>query len=118
MPRCAQKCRSRLHHAGDYESRSISVLKPRGHYQQIMNENLSVPRVLSRYVMGALHFGPSYGVTIVKPNGVQLQKIADLISEGKVKVIVDKVFPLNNAAAAHEFLEKGHARGKVVLKVQ
>ena len=34
--------------AGDYESRSISVLKPRGHYQQIMNENLSVPRVLSR----------------------------------------------------------------------
>ena len=48
--------------------------------------------------MGALHFGPSYGVTIVKPNGVQLQKIADLISEGKVKVIVDKVFPLNDAA--------------------
>lgn len=34
--------------AGDYESRSISVLKPRGHYQQIMNENLSVPRMLSR----------------------------------------------------------------------
>ena len=37
-----------MHRAGDYESRSISVLKPRGHYQQIMNENLSVPRVLSR----------------------------------------------------------------------
>ena len=34
--------------AGDYESRSISVLKHRGHYQQIMNENMSVSRVLSR----------------------------------------------------------------------
>ena len=54
--------------------------------------------------MGALHFGPSYGVTIVKPNGVQLQKIADLISEGKVKVIVDKVFPLSNAA----YVPSGH----------
>lgn len=54
--------------------------------------------------MGALHFGPSYGVTIVKPNGVQLQKIADLISEGKVKVIVDKVFPLNHAA----YVPSGH----------
>ena len=55
--------------------------------------------------MGALHFGPSYGVTIVKPNGVQLQTIADLISEGKVKVIVDKVFPLNEAA----YVSLGHA---------
>ena len=55
MPRCAQKCRSRLHHAGDYESRSIGVLKPRGHYQQIMNENLSVPRVLSRLMHPAAH---------------------------------------------------------------
>ncbi len=34
--------------AGDYEGRSISILKHPGHYQQIMNENLSVPRVLSR----------------------------------------------------------------------
>ena len=55
--------------------------------------------------MGALHFGPSIGVTIVKPNGVQLQKIADLISEGKVKVIVDKVFSLNDAA----YVSSGHA---------
>ena len=38
----------RAYLAGDYESRSISVLKPRGHYQQIMNERMSVPRVLSR----------------------------------------------------------------------
>ncbi len=30
--------------------------------------------------------------------GAQLQKVADLISEGKVKVIVDKTFPLKDAA--------------------
>ena len=30
--------------------------------------------------------------------GVQLQKVADLISEGKVKVIVDQTFPLKDAA--------------------
>ena len=32
------------------------------------------------------------------PAGKQLQKVADLISEGKVKVIVDKTFPLKDAA--------------------
>ena len=32
------------------------------------------------------------------PAGKQLQKVADLISEGKVKVIVDKIFPLKDAA--------------------
>ncbi len=30
--------------------------------------------------------------------GAQLQKVADLISEGKVKVNVDKTFPLKDAA--------------------
>ena len=55
--------------------------------------------------MVALHFVPSYGLTIVKPNGVELQTIAELISVGKVKVIVDKVFPLNQAA----YVSLGHA---------
>lgn len=37
------------------------------------------------------------------------------IAEGKVKAIVDKTFPLAEAAAAHEYLESGSQVGKVVL---
>ena len=38
-----------------------------------------------------------------------------LAADGKLKVTVDKVFPLHEAAAAHRYLQTGHARGKVVL---
>ncbi|MEA2778477.1 MAG: NADPH:quinone reductase, partial [Rhodospirillaceae bacterium] len=37
------------------------------------------------------------------------------IAEGKLRVIVDRVFPLADAAAAHRHLESGKAVGKVVL---
>lgn len=47
---------------------------------------------------GMLRMGPTYGVTAVKPNGVQLQKIADMVAEGKVKVILDRTYLLEEAA--------------------
>ena len=37
------------------------------------------------------------------------------IAAGKVKAIVDRTFPLTEAAAAHEYLESGKQVGKVVL---
>jgi NADPH:quinone reductase-like Zn-dependent oxidoreductase len=42
--------------------------------------------------------GPSYGVTAVSPNGSQLQHIADLIADGKVKPILDRTYTLEEAA--------------------
>lgn len=40
-----------------------------------------------------------------------------LVAEGKLRVIVDRVFPLSDAAAAHKYLESGQAVGKVVLSI-
>ena len=39
------------------------------------------------------------------------------VGEGKVKAVVDRAFPLAEAAAAHAFLESGGHLGKVVLTV-
>jgi NADPH:quinone reductase-like Zn-dependent oxidoreductase len=52
-----------------------------------------------------------------QPNGAQLQEIADLIDEGKVKVVVASIFELREAAEAQAALKDKHLRGKVVLKV-
>jgi NADPH:quinone reductase-like Zn-dependent oxidoreductase len=41
----------------------------------------------------------------------------DLVARGTAKPIVDRVFPLSEAAAAHEYLEGGKQFGKVVLKI-
>ncbi|KAK9906497.1 hypothetical protein WJX75_002925 [Coccomyxa subellipsoidea] len=103
---------------GPVETRSYAVLKRNGHYQLILNEKTSPIRIVAGMAKGLLRMGPTYGVTAVQPNGAQLQKISDLAADGKVKVILDRTYPLVDAPAAHEYLEQGHARGKVVLVVQ
>jgi NADPH2:quinone reductase len=40
-----------------------------------------------------------------------------LIERGQMRPLVDEVLPLNQVAKAHERLESGHGRGKIVLCV-
>lgn len=51
------------------------------------------------------------------PDGRTLATIARLIDAGDVTVNVDRVFDLADAAGAHLELERGHTRGKIVLRV-
>jgi len=53
----------------------------------------------------------------VPADGATLAVIARLLASGDVRVFVDEVFDLADAAAAHAALETGHARGKIVLNV-
>jgi NADPH:quinone reductase-like Zn-dependent oxidoreductase len=54
---------------------------------------------------------------LVEPDGAALRTIATLIDDGAVRVAVEKVFPLEEAGAAHTHGERGHTRGKLVLRV-
>ncbi len=56
----------------------------------------------------------AHGMT-VRPDVFNLDEIAELIEDGEVRVHVSKVFPLAQVADAHELLEGGHVRGKLVL---
>ena len=53
----------------------------------------------------------------VAPDGSTLAVISRLLESGDVRVYVDQVFDLEDAAEAHRSLEPGHTRGKIVLKV-
>ncbi len=46
-----------------------------------------------------------------------LMTLKDLIETGKVTPVIDKTYPLSEAAEAIRYLEQGHARGKVVLTI-
>ncbi|ONI71580.1 NADPH:quinone reductase [Kribbella sp. ALI-6-A] len=52
---------------------------------------------------------------LVEPDGHALGEIARLIEAGKVRVEVEQVYPLAEAAKAHERMESGRTRGKLVL---
>ncbi|MFN3950214.1 NADP-dependent oxidoreductase [Microbacterium sp.] len=51
------------------------------------------------------------------PDGGALATIARLLDSGAVRVYVDRVFDLVDAAEAHAEIERGHTRGKIVLRV-
>lgn len=53
----------------------------------------------------------------VSPDGATLAVISRLIESRDVRVFVDQVFPLADAADAHRALESGHTRGKIVLTI-
>jgi NADPH:quinone reductase-like Zn-dependent oxidoreductase len=54
---------------------------------------------------------------IVEPSGEQLRQIGGLLDAGRVRPIVDRVFPLAEARQAYEAGLHGHPRGKIVLTI-
>lgn len=70
----------------------------------------------SGVIRGALT-GKRLLITSVKPRGGDLEKITALVEAGKIRPIVESVFPLEEIAAAHRRSETGHVRGKVAIKV-
>jgi NADPH:quinone reductase-like Zn-dependent oxidoreductase len=50
-------------------------------------------------------------------NARQLAEIAALADSGKVRPEIAAVFPLRDAAKAHQMSETEHVRGKIVLQV-
>ncbi len=44
-----------------------------------------------------------------------LTTVADLMQSGKVKAVIDRTYPLSQIADALRYVEKGHARGKVII---
>lgn len=53
----------------------------------------------------------------VHSDGAQMGELAGLIDRGLLRVGIDSVFPLADAAKAHERAEQGHIQGKIVLEV-
>ena len=59
--------------------------------------------------------GISYRYLFMHPSGADLAQLAELIEQGKLKVIVDKTYPLANISDALAYVESGRAKGKVVV---
>ncbi|MGN6095812.1 MAG: NADP-dependent oxidoreductase [Bosea sp. (in: a-proteobacteria)] len=65
----------------------------------------------------ATRFGVTVSTTQVNSHGGQLAEIAQLLSDGTIRVEIDSIFPLAEARKAHERAAAGHLQGKIVLTV-
>ena len=54
---------------------------------------------------------------LVEPDRAGLEAIAELVASGALRVHVERTFPLEHAAEAHELGETGRTQGKLVLTV-
>jgi NADPH:quinone reductase-like Zn-dependent oxidoreductase len=66
----------------------------------------------------AKRHGVSYSFLFMRANGDQLSQISSLIDSGVIRPIVDKVFPFEEINEALAYVEKGRAKGKVVIKMR
>jgi len=62
--------------------------------------------------------GVEYSFLFVHPDGRQLAEIGELLKAGRIRPVIDKVFPFDRAKEALAYLEKGRAKGKVVVQIR
>lgn len=90
-------------------ARSWAVLKDGGIQVSICANPVPGPQDVARGLRG------SYAGA--KPSGDLLGRIAGLVDAGKLRPDVGTILPLREARKAHELIQTGHTRGKVVLRV-
>ncbi|WP_113699759.1 NADP-dependent oxidoreductase [Nonomuraea lactucae] len=90
---------------------SLSVLKPGGVLVSILEQGNAE---LAARVEAA---GRRFAGVSVEPDYAALEAIAALVDEGAIRPHVEQTFPLEEAGKAHEVLEAGQVRGKLVLTV-
>ncbi|KAH9253380.1 hypothetical protein BASA81_008731 [Batrachochytrium salamandrivorans] len=123
---------------GEYLLRGLR--KCTKHYLSVLNSGwdeyfghaamIAVGEVVSTVVINSLHYltlgrlFPKYVLGVVQSNGKQLQRIADLVAQGTIKVIVDKqqgeeeLVGLDQAPLkVLQRLEAGRTKGKIVLTI-
>ncbi|MBX9476900.1 NADP-dependent oxidoreductase [Yersinia enterocolitica] len=118
---------------GDSIEKSTQILKPGGKIVSLtgpLDAAFARARglnVLLRLVFGLMsrkimHLtkkrGLSYSFLFVRPDGDQLAQIGKLIEAEQIRPVVDKVFPFAEVKDALAYLAGGHAKGKVVVKIQ
>ncbi len=57
------------------------------------------------------------GMYLATPNSKDLLALKELTETGKLTPVIDKTFPMADTPAAFRYLEKEHARGKVVIAI-
>lgn len=112
--------------------KSLSILKPGGQLISIsgpptaefaQEQKLSwglgwVMRLLSSGIRRkARKKDVKYAFVFMRASGTQLKKITALVESGVITPVIDRTFPFESTAEALSYVERGRAKGKVIIKL-
>jgi len=118
---------------GDALEKSLRILKPEGIVVSLVGPpDVAFGRargmnffmvflfgLLSRKIIRhAKKRGVEYSFLFVHPDGSQLANIGELLRMQSIRPVIDKAFPFDQAKEALAHLDKGRARGKVVVQLK
>jgi NADPH:quinone reductase-like Zn-dependent oxidoreductase len=118
---------------GDAIEKSLRILKPKSNVVSLVGPPdaafarargmnffmVFVIGLLSRKIIRhARKRGIEYSFLFVHPDGRQLAEIGKLLEAGRIRPVIDKVFPFDQAKEALAYLEKGRAKGKIVVQMK
>jgi len=117
---------------GDSIEKSIGILKARGKIVSLVGP-LDVAFARARRLNVLLTFvfalvshrimrlakkrDIDYSFLFARPDGDQLARIGKLLESQRIRPVIDKVFPFEQAKEALEYLALGRAKGKVVVQI-
>jgi NADPH2:quinone reductase len=109
--------------AGDYVERNVEALAPGGRLVVIATPGGIRATVDMRAVMKKRL---TLTGSLLRPQPVEfkqaikeqlLRRVWPLIESGAVRAVIDRIFPFEQAAAAHAWMETGAHTGKILLEV-
>ncbi|MBK6714467.1 MAG: NADP-dependent oxidoreductase [Burkholderiales bacterium] len=117
---------------GDSIEKAIGILKPGGQvvslvgpldvaFARARRANFVLTAVfalMSRKIQRmAKKQNVTYSFLFARPDGAQLAQIGQLLETQRIRPVIDKVFPFEQAPQALAYLAQGRARGKVVVQM-
>lgn len=93
------------------------ALNAKGRYVMCGGGNRQLFEVLFLGGILSRRNGQQFRSLMAKSNQEDLTFLKGMIEAGKIKPVIDKTYSLSDTRHAMEYLEEGHARGKIVLKI-
>jgi NADPH:quinone reductase-like Zn-dependent oxidoreductase len=102
------------HSISDYKR----ALSPKGMYVMIGGSDAQLFQAMLLGPWISMTGSKKMGNSMHKPDKKDLVFMKELLEAGKVKPVLDRHYTISETAEAIQYLEEGHARGKVVITVE